>query len=114
MSATATTTSNQGRARKRLCSIMVPIHCPQWPRLHTAWGRREHKLQIADSHCAAFDNTHTCFIEDGDDLSETDVTMTVKMSNNASPLCRGCAEIDGQHSAARLQNSSNLGSALTA
>jgi hypothetical protein len=53
-------------------------------------ARREYKLEVADSHRAALDNARTCFIKDGDDFSETDVTMTVKMSNNASlPLWAG-------------------------
>src|SRR6266568_2613075 len=40
--------------------------------------------------------------------------MTVKMSDDASLLRRGGSEIDGQHPAAGLEHSSNLGSALAA
>ena len=84
------------------------------PRLLAAWCRRQDKLQVAGSRCAALDNVQTCLTEDGDDFGKTDVTMTVKMSDDASLLRRGGSEIDGQHSAAGLQHSSNLGGALTA
>jgi hypothetical protein len=93
---------------------MAPIRWPQWPKSLAAWSRREYKLQVADSHRTALDNAQTCFTEDGDDFGEADVTMTVKMGNNASPLCRGRSEIDGQHSAAGLQHSSHLAGALAA
>ena len=59
-------------------------------------------------------HVETCLAEDGDDFGKTDVTMTVKMSDDASLLRRGGSEIDGQHSAAGLQHSSNLGGTLTA
>src|SRR5260370_42600082 len=80
----------------RLCPFIAPIRWPQWPRLLAAWGRREYKLQVADSHGAALDNAQACFTEDGDDLGEADVTVAVKGGNNASPLWWGCFEIDGQ------------------
>jgi hypothetical protein len=74
---------------------MTSILRRNWPRLLAAWGRREHKLQVADSHRAALAYAQTCFAEDGDDFGKADVTMTVKMSNNTSFLCRGSSEIDG-------------------
>src|SRR5260221_234429 len=112
MSTTASASSNHRRVDMRLCPVMTSIHWGNRLRLFATWGRRKDKLQVADSHCAALDNAQTCFTEYGDDFGEADVTMTVKMSNNASPLCRGSSEIDGQHSAARLQHSFNLGGAL--
>src|SRR6266568_7428615 len=114
MSTTAKASSNHRRVRTRLCPVMSSIHWRNGPRLLAAWGRREDKLQVADSRRAALDNAQTCFAEDGFDFGETDVTMTVKMSDDASLLRRGGSEIDGQHSAAGLEHSSNLGSALAA
>src|SRR6266568_4720414 len=111
MSTTASASSNHRRVRTRLCPVMSSIHWRNGPRLLAAWGCREYKLQVADSHCAALDNAQTCFAEDGDDFSETDVTMTVKMGDDAS-LRRGGSEVDRQYSAAGLQHSSNLGGAL--
>jgi len=93
---------------------MISIHWRNGPRLLAAWGRREDKLQVTDSHCAALDNAQTCLTEDGNDFGETDVTMAVKMSDDASLLRRGSSEVDGQLSAAELQHSSNLGGALAA
>ncbi len=93
---------------------MVSIRWPQWPRLLTAWGRGKYKLQITDSHCAALFYAQTGTTENGDDFGKADVTMTVKMSNDASLLCRGSSEIDGKHSAAGLEDSSNLGGTLAA
>src|SRR6266496_105232 len=78
-------------------SFMSSIHWLNVSRLLAAWGRRKDKLQVTDSHRAALDNAQTCFAEDGDDFDETDVTMTVKMSDDASLLRRGSSEIDGQH-----------------
>ena len=42
------------------------------------------------------------------------MTVAVEMRNNAPLLCRGCTEIDGQHSAVGLQHSSYLDCALAA
>ena len=110
----ARASSNHGRVNMRLCPVMASIHWRNGPELLAAWGRREDKLQIADSYCATLENVQTCLTEDSDDFGKTDVTMTVKMSDDASLLRRGGPEIDGQHSAAGLQHSSNLGSALAA
>jgi hypothetical protein len=97
-----------------LCPVMTSIHWRNGLRSLAAWGLREDKLQVADSHCTALDNAQTCFAKDGFDFGETDVTMTMKMSDDASLLRRGGSEIDGQHPAAGLEHSSNLGSALAA
>src|SRR6266702_6295904 len=112
MSTAASGNSNHRRVSMGLCPVMTSNRWSQLPRLLAAWGLREDKLQVADSRCAALDNVQTCLIEDGDDFGKIDVTMTVKMSNNAFLLCQGSSEIDGQHSAARLQHSFNLGGAL--
>src|SRR6266568_6210721 len=114
MSTTASTSNNHRRVSMRLCPIMSSIHWRNGPRLLAAWGRSEDKLQVADSYRAALDNAKTCFAEDGVDFGEADVTMTVKMSDDACLLRRGGSEIDGQHSAAGLQHSSNFGGALAA
>src|SRR5438067_4356043 len=100
MSTTASTSNNHRRVDMRLCPVMTSIHWRNGSRSLTAWGLRENKLQVADSHCAALDNAQTCFAEDGDHFGEADVTMTVKMGDDAPLLCRGSSEIDGQHSAA--------------
>src|SRR5258708_30687134 len=114
MSTKAPTSSMEGRVSRRLYPFMATIRWPQWPKSLAAWSRRECKLQIADSHRAALDNVQTYFTEDGDDFGEADVTMAVKVGNNASPFCRRRPEIDGQHSTAGLQHSSNLAGALAA
>jgi hypothetical protein len=49
-----------------VCPFKAPIRWPQWPKSLAAWGRREYKLQVANS---ALDNAQTRFTEDGDDFA---------------------------------------------
>jgi hypothetical protein len=93
---------------------MISIHWRNGLESLAAWGLREDKLQVADFHSTALDNAQACFAEDGDDFCEADVTVTVKMSDDASLLRRGVSEIDGQHSAPGLQHSSNFSGTLAA
>jgi hypothetical protein len=111
--ATTTTGSTQGRESKPLCPFMASIRWLRWLSLLAAWRRREYILQVADSYRAALDKVQACFSEDGNDFPEADVTMAVKMGNNAS-LRRRRSEVDSQHPAAWLQYPSYLTSALRA
>jgi hypothetical protein len=114
MSMTVPASSIQRRGSQRLSPFTASARWLEWLRLCVAWDLGEYKLQVADSHRAALYDVQTCFTEGGDDFGKADVTMTVKMGNNASPLCQGRPEIDGQHSSTRFQNASYLASALSA
>jgi hypothetical protein len=78
---------------------MISIRWPRWPKLLATRSRPEDKAQVSDSDCSALLNPQACFAEDVDHFGKADVTMPMKMRNDAS-FSRGCSEIDSQHSAA--------------
>src|SRR5258708_6914089 len=98
MSATPATSSIQGRGGPRTWFFMISLPWQQWPKLLAPRSHPEDKLQVADSDRSTLLNPQACFAEDIDHFGKADVTMPVKMGNNAS-FSRGCSEIDRQHSA---------------
>ncbi len=57
---------------------------PRWPILLATRSHPEDKLQVADSHRSALLNLQARFIEDIDHFGKADMTMPVKMRNDAS------------------------------
>ncbi len=108
----ASASSSRDRVNMQLCPVIRSIQGRSYPRLLAAWSLREDKLQAADSHGAALYNAQTVCTEDRSNFGKADVTMTVKMRNHPFLLRRRGYEIDGQHVATGLENSSNLGGAL--
>src|SRR5260370_29996210 len=113
MSTTPARSNSQGRVIIRLCSFMISIRWPRWPKLLATRSRREDKLQVPNSHRATLHDSQSGFTEDANDFCKADVTMPVKMRNDTS-FSRTCSEIDGQHSASGSQHSSYLAGAQVA